>query len=70
MGRVNLASLLFLTGEPEQARQHLDAALQVDPANVHAHRIMANLLAETGDQAGARRHRDKGFGSCFLTTLP
>ena len=69
MGRVNLANV-FLMGEQDQARQHLDAALRVDPNNVHAHRGMANSLAEAGDQAGARRHRDQGFSSRFLTTMP
>jgi len=31
---------------------------------------MGNLLAELGDAAGARRHRDKAFTNNFLTTLP
>jgi hypothetical protein len=31
---------------------------------------MGNLLAEIGDAARARAHRDKGFKNDFLTTLP
>jgi glutathione synthase/RimK-type ligase-like ATP-grasp enzyme len=31
---------------------------------------MANLLAELGDHAGAKRHRDQGFAGHFLTALP
>ena len=69
-GYVNLATLLFLLGEIEQARALFEAALRLDPHHVHAHRGMGNLLAETGDQAGARWHRDKGFQTRFLTTLP
>lgn len=70
MGRVNLANLLFLMGDQVQAREHLEAALKIDPDYVHAHRVMANLLAEAGDYAGARWHRDKGFVDRFLTTMP
>jgi hypothetical protein len=69
-GRVNLANLLFLTDEFEQARHHSEAALRADPDHVHAHRGMGNLLAELGDAAGARRHRDKAFKNNFLTALP
>jgi tetratricopeptide (TPR) repeat protein len=69
-GRVNLANLLFLTDEYEEARHHFEAALRIDPSHVHAHRGMGNLLAELGDAAGARRHRDKAFKDNFLTTLP
>lgn len=69
-GRVNLANLLYLTGEYEEARLHFEAALRVDPDHVHAHRGMGNVLAESGDAAGARRHRDRGFKGHFLTALP
>jgi hypothetical protein len=69
-GRVNLANLLFLMDEKEQAREHLEAALRADPDHVHAHRSMSNLLAEVGDKVGARWHRDKGFRTRFMTTLP
>jgi tetratricopeptide (TPR) repeat protein len=40
-GRVNLANLLFLSGELEQARVHFEAALLIDPDHVHANRGMA-----------------------------
>jgi hypothetical protein len=69
MGRVNLATLLFLIDEHDEARTHFEAALRADPGHIHAHRGMGNLLAEIGDAAGARAHRDKGFGDHFLTTL-
>ena len=45
MGRVNLANMLFLMDEQEQARQQLEAVLHLDPDHVHAHRGMCNLLA-------------------------
>ncbi len=70
MGRVNLATLLFLLDEHDEARTHFEAALCADPDHIHAHRGMGNLLAEIGDAAGARAHRDKGFKNNFLTTLP
>src|SRR3984885_9741535 len=70
MGRVNLATLLFLIDEHDAARTHFEAALRADPDHIHAHRGMGNLLAEIGDAAGARAHRDKGFKDHFLTTLP
>jgi Tetratricopeptide repeat len=70
MGRVNLANMLFLMDEQEQARQQLEAVLHLDPDHVHAHRGMCNLLAAAGDKVGARWHRDKGFRTRFLTTLP
>jgi len=69
-GHVNLANLLFLMDEYEQARIHFEAALHVDPDHIYAHRGMGNLLAEAGDDVGARRHRDKGFRNHFLTQLP
>ncbi len=69
-GRINLANLLFLTDELEQARVQFEAALAIDPHHVHAHRGISNLLAEIGDEAGARRHRDQGFKDHFLTKLP
>ena len=68
-GRVNLANLLLLIGEHAEARVHFEAALAIDAGHIHAHRGMGNLLAEIGDEAGARRHRDKGFKNHFLTTL-
>src|ERR1700684_1666999 len=70
MGRVNLATLLFLVDEHDEARTHFEAALHADPDHIHAHRGMGNLLAEIGDAAGARAHRDKGFKGHFLPTLP
>jgi hypothetical protein len=70
MGRVNLANLLFQMEEKEQAREHFEAALRLDSDHVHAHRGMSNLLAEAGDEVGARWHRDKGFRTRFMTTLP
>ncbi len=69
-GHVNLANLLFLTGELEQARVHFEAALRLDPNHTHAHRGIGNLLAEQGDAAGARSHRDKAFTTRFMTALP
>jgi len=70
MGHVNLANLLFQMDEPELARAHYETALRIDPEHRHAHRGMGNFLAECGDEAGARRHRDKAFKNNFLTPLP
>ena len=50
-GRVNLATLLFLLDEHDEARAHFEAALRADPGHIHAHRGMGNLLAEIGDAA-------------------
>lgn len=70
MGHVNLANLLFLSDEHDEARAHYEAALRLDPGHIHAHRGMGNVLAALGDAAGARRHRDLGFTNEFLTVLP
>jgi hypothetical protein len=58
------------SGEQEPARVNFQAALQIDPDHIHAHRGMGNLLAELGDAIGARRHRDKAFKHHFQTALP
>src|SRR5262249_44271882 len=57
-------------GELVSARRHFEAALAVVPAHVHAHRGLANLLAELDDEAGARMHRDRGFKGHALTAFP
>src|ERR1700722_14241157 len=66
----DFGTLALKAGYKEQAREHFEAALRVDPDHVHAHRGIGNLLAEAGNEFGARWHRDKGFRSRFMTPLP
>ena len=51
--RVNLASLLGLRGEVEEARRHLDRALGVDPRNVAARLALAEIDLAGGEEPAA-----------------
>src|ERR1039458_4085860 len=70
MSRVNLANVLYESGEFAPARDHYETALRFDPGHREAHRGLAYVLAEIGDEEGAQRHRRKGFQDCPVTALP
>jgi aromatic-L-amino-acid decarboxylase len=68
--RVNLANVLVEAGSPLEARDHYNAVLRRDPASHVAHQGMARTMLELGDAEAALLHREKGFRSQWLTTLP
>jgi aromatic-L-amino-acid/L-tryptophan decarboxylase len=53
-----------------QAREHYEAALRLQPDHAQAHQGLADILAESGDHAGAARHRHMGFEHRAIVTLP
>jgi len=64
-----LGHLLRLADEPELARAEYAAALVCDPACAEAHQGMSYLL-DGIDETAAARHRDLGFTSRALTSVP
>src|ERR1035441_5735986 len=70
MSHVNLGNVLYESGEYQAAREHYEAALQVDPGYPEAHRGLAYVLAEFGDEEGSQWHRQKGFQDRSLIALP
>jgi tetratricopeptide (TPR) repeat protein len=59
--RVHLGNALRLAGETEAARGEFAAALEVAPTHARAHQGFGDLLAESGDQAGAWHHWRLGY---------
>jgi glutathione synthase/RimK-type ligase-like ATP-grasp enzyme len=57
-------------GDSAKAREHYEAALQIEPDYVEAHRGLALALAEQGEGAAARDHLETGFRGAAVTTLP
>jgi hypothetical protein len=70
MSRVNLGNMLHENGEFPAARGHFETALRVDPAHAEAHQGLGHVLAELGDEEGARLHRRLGFQDRAVLTLP
>jgi tetratricopeptide (TPR) repeat protein len=57
----NLADVLTLAGRREEAREHYDKALALDPALHHAARRLADFSLEAGDDAVAMRHLEHAW---------
>jgi glutathione synthase/RimK-type ligase-like ATP-grasp enzyme len=70
LGHVNLANLLMYEDKLDQAREHYEIALRLDPENIHAHQRLSGLLHETGDLEAMRRHRRLGFAAQPIRTFP
>jgi aromatic-L-amino-acid/L-tryptophan decarboxylase len=75
MSRVNLANALRENGGLTEAREHYEAALCLHPGHAEAHHAEAHqglalIFAESGDSAGAARHRRLGFESRPVVQLP
>jgi glutathione synthase/RimK-type ligase-like ATP-grasp enzyme len=70
MGHVNLANLLLRANKYEQAREHYEAALRIDPDCAQAHQGLGAVLSDTGDRAGAGYHFHKGFRDHAISSLP
>ena len=54
-GELRIASLLIEAGQGEQARRHLEAAIEVDPASEQAYRLLMATLSLGGEQRQALR---------------
>lgn len=70
MSQVNLGNVLFEAGEFAAAGEHYETALSFDRSYREAHRGLAYVLAELGDEEGARRSRRKAFEDHAMTVLP
>lgn len=70
MSRVNLGNALYASGDFVEAREHFEAALRFEPDHAEAHRGLAYVLAELGDEEGADRHRRKAFQDRAVVRLP
>jgi hypothetical protein len=69
-GHVNLGNLLLAMDQAHLAWGHYAAALSLAPDLADAHRGMAALLAQSGDETGAARHREQAFRQQPVLTLP
>jgi len=56
---VNRGAVRLLQGRAELAIRDLEHALVLDPDNATAHRYLAHLYAERGDEARERYHRER-----------
>ncbi len=69
-GHTNFADLLVYDKKLETARAHYEAALRIDPAHLNAHRGLAVIFWELGDEERARHHQSIQFQNQPLETLP
>jgi tetratricopeptide (TPR) repeat protein len=67
---INLANLLLRGSRYQQAREHYETALRIDPEHAHAHQGLGAALADLGDRAAAADHFCKGFRGHAVSTLP
>jgi Tfp pilus assembly protein PilF len=70
MPHVNLANLLLRASRYEEAREHYEAALRIDPDHAAAHQGLGAVLSDLGDRAGAQEHFRIGFRGRAVSTLP
>lgn len=70
MARVNLANLLLRASRHHEAREHYEAALQLDPDYAPAHQGLGAVLADLGDRTSAQHHFRRGFRDHAVSTLP
>jgi len=68
--RVNLANLLFDENDLPAARGHYEEALRIDPDLAQAHQGLTRIYSALRDEAGASRHRERGFRNHTVSTLP
>jgi glutathione synthase/RimK-type ligase-like ATP-grasp enzyme len=69
-GHVNLANILLRANRLDEAKQHYEIALRLDPAHPQAHQGLGAVLSDLGDHAAARRHFDQGFLHHAVSVLP
>ena len=70
MAYINLANLLLRGSRYQQAREHYETALKIDPDHAQAHQGLGAALADLGDREGAADHFRKGFLGHAVSTLP
>jgi Flp pilus assembly protein TadD/glutathione synthase/RimK-type ligase-like ATP-grasp enzyme len=70
MAHINLANLLLRGSRYEQAREHYETALRLDPDHAQAHQGLGAALADLGERARAADHFRKGFRGHAVSTLP
>jgi glutathione synthase/RimK-type ligase-like ATP-grasp enzyme len=70
MAHINLANLLLRGSRYEQAREHYERALRIDPDHAQAHQGLGAALADLGDRDAAANHFRKGFRGHAVSTLP
>ncbi len=69
-GHVNLANLLLRANKFQEARQHYETALRIDPEHAPAHQGLGAVLADIGERTAARDHFRMGFRGHAISTLP
>jgi glutathione synthase/RimK-type ligase-like ATP-grasp enzyme len=69
-GHVNLANILLRANRLDEAKEHYEIALRIDPAHPQAHQGLGAVLSDLGDHAAARRHFDRGFLHHAVSVLP
>jgi tetratricopeptide (TPR) repeat protein len=57
----SLGAVYLMSDRPDAARGCYELALAIDPDMIAAHQSMAGILAEAGEAAQARRHRDRAY---------
>jgi Tfp pilus assembly protein PilF/glutathione synthase/RimK-type ligase-like ATP-grasp enzyme len=70
MAHINLANLLLRGSRYQQAREHYETALKIDPDHAQAHQGLGAALADLGDRDAAADHFRKGFRGHAVSTLP
>src|SRR5579871_465387 len=70
MAHINLANLLLRGSRYQQAREHYETALKIDPDHAQAHQGLGAALADLGDREAAADHFRKGFRGHAVSTLP
>jgi glutathione synthase/RimK-type ligase-like ATP-grasp enzyme len=70
IGHVNLANLLLSGGNLNGAREHYEAALQIDPHHPQAHQGLGAVLSGLGDHRNANPHFQHGYKNYYISTLP
>ena len=50
MARVNLANLLLCANRHNEAREHYEAVLRIDPDHAEAHQGLGAVLSDLGDR--------------------
>ena len=70
MAHINLANLLLRGSRYEQAREHYETALKLDPDHAQAHQGLGAALADLGERARAADHFQQGFRGHAVSTLP
>jgi len=64
-----LPTLLMAEKQLETARAHYETALRIDPAHVNAHRGLAAIFWELGDEERARHHLARQYRNVPIATF-